>query len=63
MGIFSGFFAIMIGVFTVLLSRLFQEKLKNKQPNLNQVNILLVALFLMLQPTLNQRKVTPSDFV
>ncbi len=53
-GLIVGFPGIMIGVFLLIVYRLIQAISKNKKPYFNQIDILLVAFLLMLQPTLSQ---------
>ncbi|MBD2343687.1 hypothetical protein [Anabaena subtropica] len=53
-GLIVGFPGLMIGVFTILIYRLILVLFKKKQPAFNQNDILLIAFFLMLQPTLAQ---------
>ncbi|MBK1990862.1 hypothetical protein A0J48_025705 [Sphaerospermopsis aphanizomenoides BCCUSP55] len=53
-GLIVGFPGVMLGVFTILVYRLILVVVKKKRPIFNSSDILLVAFFLMLQPTLSQ---------
>ncbi|WP_414752407.1 hypothetical protein [Anabaena sp. CCY 9910] len=53
-GLIVGFPGLMIGVLILLVYRVLLVVIKKKQPAFNQSDVLLVAFFLMLQPTLSQ---------
>ncbi|QLE56942.1 hypothetical protein [Nostoc sp. TCL26-01] len=53
-GLIVGFPGIMVGVLTLLIYRLIRVIFQHQRPIFNQADILLVAFFLMLQPTLSQ---------